>query len=167
MEFKFINIIEKKLVDDYTHLSNKILKGLHSISFPEDQDSKYYKKFLKECINQEKSALLVVYEKEDLVATGFISLSTSGCEIQHFGTISKVMVIPNKQGNNIGRKVMEVLEEKAKKLGYTHLKLQTGDVSHIVHFYKKCGYKVAGVIPEYILYKGTYHSSTIFYKKLI
>lgn len=166
MEFKIVKKIGKKLVRDYTNLVNHVLQNPHSIGFPENQKESYYRKLLEDYINKDKSALLVVYDGKELVGTGYITLSTPGFEIRHFGTISKVMVHPTKRTKGIGNQIMSKLEAKAKNIGYTHLKLQTSDIPSIISFYKRCGYNLAGVIPEFILINGKYHDSHIFYKKL-
>jgi ribosomal protein S18 acetylase RimI-like enzyme len=155
--------VSEEIITQYMNLTNKVIKGVHSIGFINGLDSTSSKDFLQSI--KARSAVLFVYEKNKLIASGY--LENSGyLTTQHYGKISKVMVDPEYQGKGIGKVIMEKLEEKAKELGYTHIFVSTWDVDYIIKFYKKCGYKQVGIIPEFVKYKGKYHDSHNFFKKL-
>ena len=165
MQFKYLRNLSDRVVKDYMHLTNSVLKKDHSIGLVKNLTHKSAKEFLKSKISREKSAFLLVYQNSELVGTGYIC--PSGYQTtKHYCEISKVMVDPDYQGHGTGRKIMQKLEEKAKQLGFTHVILDTWDIPHIVLFYEKCGYTIVGRIPEFVKYKGEYHDCFYFAKKL-
>lgn len=165
MDFKYLTQLNDDIIRQYMNLTNKVIKKVHSIGFLEDLNADTAKDFLNSKITEPKSALLLVFENEKLIGTGY--LGPSGyATTQHYGKISKVMVNPYIQGKGVGKIIVDELERKAKKIGYTNILLGTWDVDYIVKFYEKCGYKQVGRIPEFVKYKGKYHDSYFFAKKL-
>jgi GNAT superfamily N-acetyltransferase len=165
MNFKFLSEISDKQVKEYMDLANKVIENVHSIGFLEPLDLEATEKLLNKQIKVQNSALLFIDNKEKLVGTGYIA--PSGYQTtKHYCAISKVMVDPDAQGKGIGTQIMLKLEVKAKDMGYTHVLLNTWDIPSIVEFYKNCGYAVVGKIPDFVFYKGHYHDSYYFAKKL-
>jgi len=165
MKFITLNEINTDIIKDYMSLTNSVIKKTHSIGFLEELNFDSCKNFLEQKILKSRSALILLYEHDILVGTGYIS--SSGYDTtKHYAEISKVMVNPNTQGKGYGKAIMIELENKAKELDYTHIMLDTWDVDYIVNFYKKCGYTQVGIIPEFVKYEGKYHDTYIFAKKL-
>ena len=165
MNFEYLKEINDDIVKQYMNLTNEVIKKTHSIGFIDGLTFDTAKKFLEDTLSKPRTALLLVFEDRRLIATGY--LEDSGYpSTQHYGKISKVMVDPKFQGKSIGKKIMVELENRARELGYTHMLVSTWDIDYIVKFYKKCGYTQVGVIPEFVKYKGEFHDSHNFTKKL-
>jgi len=165
MNFQYLTELNDDIIKEYMNLTNKVIKKVHSIGFVEDLKLETTKEFLKSKITKPKSALVLIFEDNKLIGTGYLC-PTGYATTQHYGEISKVMVDPDTQGKGIGKKIMDELERKSKELGFTHLLLDTWDVEYIVKFYEKCGFKQVGRIPEFVKYKGKYHDSYFFAKKI-
>ncbi len=72
------------------------------------------------------------------------------------GEIKRVFVIPEMRGQGLSKKIMQVLETKALALGYTTLRLESGDRQPEANgLYKKLGYLQ---IPNFGEYVGDPHS---------
>lgn len=165
MEFTFITALSDDLINAYATLANTVIGKVHSIGFTKELDYPAAKQFLSQKIHVPRASLLMVYEGDNLIGTGYVS--PSGYETtKHYCEISKVMVDPNTQGKGIGKQIMQQLEEKARQLDYTHALLDTWDVPSIVAFYEKCGYTIVGKIPDFVFYKGKFHDSYYLAKKL-
>ncbi|MBN2423276.1 GNAT family N-acetyltransferase [Candidatus Woesearchaeota archaeon] len=165
MELKYLSKLNEDIIEQYMNLTNEVIKKIHSIGFIKDLDFKATKKFLKSKISKPKSALLLLFDKGRIIATGYIGPSGHDTT-QHYAQISKVMVDPKVQGKGYGKKIMAELERKAKEIGYSHILIDTWNVDYIVRFYKKCGYRQVGIIPDFVKYKGEFHDSYLFAKKL-
>jgi ribosomal protein S18 acetylase RimI-like enzyme len=165
MEYRFVDKVDEGMIKSYVEMTNQVLKIEHSIGFVEDLDLDFAKKFLQFSITEPKSALLMVFSGTSVVGTGYISASGYDTT-EHYAKISKVMVDVHWRRKGVGKEIMKVLEKKAKEMGYTHIMLDTWDIPYIVNFYKKCGYKVVGQVPDFVNYKGKYYDSFIFAKKL-
>ena len=165
MNFKYITKITDEIIFQYKELTNKVIKKTHAIGFIHGLTNESAKEFLNKCINKKKSALLLVHQNDNLIATGF--LTDSGyLSTQHYAIITKVMIDPDLQAKGTGKKIMNELENKAKELNYTHILVRTWDIDYILRFYIKCGYKEVGVIPDFVKYKNQIYDSHNFIKKL-
>ena len=166
MKYEFINELNDNLINQFATLVNNVIKKTHSIGFIDGLDYNSAKEFLEEFLNEEKSAILFVFDSINLIGAGCVS-GSGYLSTQHYAKISKVMVSPESQTKGIGKMIMTKLEDKTKELGFSHILVQSWDIDYIVNFYKKCGYRVCGVRPEFVKYKDKYFDSYSFYKKLI
>jgi GNAT superfamily N-acetyltransferase len=61
------------------------------------------------------------------------------------GEVKRMYVVPERRGTGVATAVLEALEDRARTLGWTHLRLETGDGQpDAVRFYTRQGY---GPIP--------------------
>ena len=58
------------------------------------------------------------------------------------GEVKRMYVVPERRGTGVARAVLEALEEHARSLGWTYLRLETGNAQpDAVAFYTKHGYR--------------------------
>jgi GNAT superfamily N-acetyltransferase len=58
------------------------------------------------------------------------------------GEVKRMYVVPERRGGGVARAVLAALEDYARSLGWTHLRLETGDGQpDAVAFYTKHGYR--------------------------
>jgi GNAT superfamily N-acetyltransferase len=115
-----------------------------------------------------------VMEKDgELVATILLSsrlLSPEGQEPGHpwygrdgVATFHQFAVAPGFQKQGVGGAMMEFIEERAKRLGYSELACDTAEgASHLVKMYKKRGFRQTGTAD----WPGTNYISVILSKSL-
>jgi GNAT superfamily N-acetyltransferase len=69
------------------------------------------------------------------------------------GEVKRMYVVPQCRGTGVATKVLEALEDHARELGWTHLRLETGDAQpDAVAFYTRQGYRP---IPRFGAYADT------------
>lgn len=57
------------------------------------------------------------------------------------GEVKRMYVVPERRGTGVARAVLEALEEHARSLGWTHLRLETGpEQPDAIKFYTRHGY---------------------------
>ncbi|MDT4918543.1 MAG: hypothetical protein QOH89_3243 [Pseudonocardiales bacterium] len=60
----------------------------------------------------------------------------------HSGEVKRMYVVPARRGTGVAAAVLDALEAHARSLGWTHLRLETGDAQpDAVAFYTKHGYR--------------------------
>lgn len=85
----------------------------------------------------------------------------------HRGEISKMLVLSSRRRQGIGRKLLESVELKARKLGLSLITFDAVAHGRSEHFYKEAGYVVAGYYPGYALSpQGELDDTALFYKQL-
>ncbi len=66
------------------------------------------------------------------------------------GEVKRVYASPRARGQGLGRRIMAVLEERARELGLRELKLETGDRQlEALALYEVCGYTPCGAFGDY------------------
>jgi GNAT superfamily N-acetyltransferase len=89
-------------------------------------------------------ALLTV----DGETAGFASVvGSTGPLRQHWGTVLRVQVHPSRQGNGLGRVLMEGVHEIARKRGWEFVQLTTRGGTGVDAFYRGLGYVEYGRLP--------------------
>ena len=80
---------------------------------------------------------LIKNEAEEIVGTfGLYKLSETNCEIR------KMYLLPKARGNGLGKWMVNFLIEKAKKLGYQKIELDTASVLlEAIELYKRMGFQ--------------------------
>ncbi|MCA1029770.1 GNAT family N-acetyltransferase [Bacillus timonensis] len=86
---------------------------------------------------------------------------------KHRAEIAKLMTHPQFRRHGIGRKLMDMAEESARKEGRTLIVLDTREGDPSNHLYRNLGYIQAGRIPQYATSANGERHATIFYYKLI
>ncbi|QOR68233.1 GNAT family N-acetyltransferase [Cytobacillus suaedae] len=86
---------------------------------------------------------------------------------RHRAEVAKLMTHPGFRRMGLGRQLMEVLEDKAKRDGRTLLVLDTREGDPSNRLYQAMDYVEAGKIPNYAKSaNGDYHSTIYYYKEL-
>jgi ribosomal protein S18 acetylase RimI-like enzyme len=85
----------------------------------------------------DRGEFLVVLYQEKFIAMGALRPQPDGS-----GEIKRMRVHPDFQGHGIGSMLLARLEERARELGYTLLRLDTSTRQHAAyHLYQKHGYQ--------------------------
>jgi GNAT superfamily N-acetyltransferase len=85
----------------------------------------------------------------------------------HRGDLSKLLVHRRARRKGLGARLVEALEEEARRLGLTLITFDTVTGGPAERFYQKLGFTRVGEIPGYAyLPDGVMGSTTIFYRQL-
>jgi len=113
-----------------------------------------------------RAVFLVARDAEGIVGT--VQLLPAAMPNQpHRADIAKLQVHRRARGQGLGRALMDAIEERARKDGFTLLTLDTkrGDVAETL--YERSGWTRVGAIPNYALDPdGSSCDTVIFYKQL-
>ncbi|HKC27499.1 MAG TPA: GNAT family N-acetyltransferase [Jatrophihabitans sp.] len=72
---------------------------------------------------------------------------------EHTGEVKRMYVVPQSRGTGVATRVLQALEAHAREIGWTHLRLETGDGQpDAVAFYTREGYRP---IPRFGAYADT------------
>lgn len=85
----------------------------------------------------------------------------------HRAEIAKLLVHRRSRGAGLGTRLMQAIEDAARRAGFRLLTLDTkrGDVAD--RLYRRLGWTAAGTIPRYALDPdGTPHDAVVFYKEI-
>jgi ribosomal protein S18 acetylase RimI-like enzyme len=84
----------------------------------------------------------------------------------HYGTFG-IALKKSFRGKGLGKRLSKEVEERAKKIGITHLRLEvSAENEAAISLYKKLGYEPAGMIPQYARRRGRLGDYLIMTKKL-
>ncbi|WP_127534051.1 GNAT family N-acetyltransferase [Paenibacillus kobensis] len=100
-----------------------------------------------EAASQDDNIVFVLaYEGENAVGCGaYLPLDESSVELKRF------YVEPDKRGTGVAAAIFRYLSDKARALGYTSLKLETGDEQpEAIRFYTKNGFRRIDRFGEYV-----------------
>ncbi|MCA0145665.1 GNAT family N-acetyltransferase [Blastococcus sp. LR1] len=85
---------------------------------------------------------------DDGRTAGFAALvGLTGPLRRHWGTVLRVQVHPSRQGEGLGRVLMEGVHEVARSRGYEFLHLTARDGTGVDAFYRRLGYREVGRVP--------------------
>ncbi len=101
-----------------------------------------------------------------VVGTAQLDLATRP-NARHRAEVMKVMVHTKARRQGIGRTLMRVLEEHARRRGRTTLVLDTRRGDHAERLYTDVGWTLAGVIPTYARSADGRLDPSAFYYKLV
>ncbi|KAF5343402.1 hypothetical protein D9757_013813 [Collybiopsis confluens] len=141
--------------------------------FSIEEGEKFWKD-LEQGVNENKQFIIVALEGDpnervEPVMLGCVILYLSQQpNAKHRGEIGKLIVGREHQRKGIGKMLLTVLEEEARKHGRTILFLDTQTGSKAETFYKRVGYIPVGVIPDICLAPDGKEltSCTFFYKRI-
>jgi putative acetyltransferase len=92
-----------------------------------------------------RGAFLVAYRGHTPVACGAIRLLKPGT-----AEVKRMYVAPASRGNRLGRRILDALEEEARRLGARELVLETGDrQAEALALYARAGFSRAEPFGEY------------------
>jgi GNAT superfamily N-acetyltransferase len=113
------------------------------------------------------NVLLVAEDEGRVVGTAQLELAQKE-NAQHRAEVNKVLVHPERQGEGIGRLLMDAVEESARTRGRSLLHLDTEQSAGSNAFYLRSGYTQAGTIPNWARSSkdGQLHGTTFYYKLL-
>ncbi len=117
----------------------------------------------------ENGARVLFLAVEDGRAVGTAQLILAMPDNQpHRGEASKVMVHPSFRRRGAAYALMQALEKEAKAHGRWQMTLDTQSGKGAEIFYKRFGYRVAGMIPNYAqnATDDAFHATTYMYKTL-
>ena len=110
--------------DDVVPLLDRLLEGVHS--------------------GRDVLALLTV----DGVTAGFASVVGSLSPLRrHWGTVLRVQVHPSRQGQGLGRVLMEGVHDIARSRGWEFIHLTAREGAGVDAFYRRLGYEEFGRLP--------------------
>ena len=115
----------------------------------------------------DETRVLLIARVEDEIAGSVQLEAARWVNGMHRAEVQKLMVHRRFRQQGIGRGLMQVVEEEARKIGRTLLVLDTrrGDVAE--GLYVRLGYSRAGVIPKYALSaSGQLDDTVILYRQL-
>lgn len=150
-------------IEELSELLVKVVEDGASIGFLPPLKHSEAKKYWQTVINPDVLLYVATINNE---IVGSIQLHL--CSKQnglHRAEIAKLMAHPHFRRNGIGRSLMKIAEERAKKEGRSLLVLDTrdGDVSN--QLYNSLGYVEAGRIPNYARStNGELHATVLYYK---
>jgi acetyltransferase len=166
MMVTFITEITPEFTEKFTQLANHVIDEIHSTGFIEKVTYEETKELLDQVVKKRGSAIAAIFDEDkNLQATGLLTPAHQKTS-KHYCEISKVMVAPHTRRRGLGSNIMEALEAKAKELGYTHVMIDTWDISFILEFCELCGYTKIGKIPNYVHYKDQIYDSYLMFKIL-
>lgn len=86
----------------------------------------------------------------------------------HRCEISKMIVLRTYRRKGIGQKLLQAVEARARKLGFSLMTFDSVAHGRSENFYKEAGFQVAGYYPGYALSpQGELDDTALFYKQLI
>ncbi len=111
--------------------------------------------------------VLLAREGGRVVGTAQLELATKD-NGRHRAEVNKVLVHPDHQRKGIGLRLMQALDEVARREGRTLLHLDTNSDDVALGLYRKAGYIEAGQIPDWAASPADnqLHGTTFFYKRL-
>jgi len=109
--------------------------------------------------------ILLIAERDGrIVGTAQLELAMK-LNARHRAEVNKVLVDPSCQRQGIGRRLMEALEEVARREGRTLLHLDTREGDGSSDLYRRMGFTEAGRIPNWARSASGSLDSTVFYFK--
>ena len=145
-ELEFLDYEEITHKTDYLNMFLEYGKGLddqvvntygyHLI--PEGNIKKLAERLVPQFTSYDKSEEVLLILKIDGKTAGTARLDKFAKDI---GNVHQVFIYPEFRGNGYSKQLMYVLEERARKFGYSYLRLDTGGFNVVAqNLYRKLGY---------------------------
>ncbi|MBN9669550.1 GNAT family N-acetyltransferase [Roseibium aggregatum] len=116
---------------------------------------------------EDGSAFVMVAKDGDNIAGVVMLMLATQDNGPHRAEVAKLMVHPDHRRKGLARKLMTAIDGLALSLDRWLLVLDTVTGDRAEKLYPTCGYKKAGVIPDYAYDShGTLDATTVFYKDL-
>lgn len=115
-----------------------------------------------------KERVLLVAEDGEGRIVGTVQLIIAMPDNQpHRGDVAKMLVHHRARRGGIARRLLEALEDEARKEGRTVLVLDAVTGGDAERLYERCGWQRVGVVPKYALMpNGEFCGTTFFFKHL-
>jgi ribosomal protein S18 acetylase RimI-like enzyme len=146
------------------------VEGGASVSFmhplSQEKAQGFWEVVLESAKRNERILLVTRDDQQRLVGT--VQLITALPDNQpHRGDVAKMLVHPDARQQGLGQALMQEIESHAKQAGKTLLVLDTVTHSAGWRLYQRCGWQIAGDIPNYaLLPQGGLVATTYMYKSL-
>ncbi len=149
-------MIQLKKVNSSNPDFQKLVNELDAyLKITDGEDHEFYNQF--NGLEKIKHALVVYKNHKPIGCGAFRQFDASTVEVK------RMYLQPNERGSRIATKILEMLENWVRELGYKRIILETGDRQvEAVKFYKKSGYKRISNYGQY----AQMENSNCFEKKL-
>ncbi len=146
------------------------VQGGASVSFMSDftlGDAEAFFESAWAAVERDERILFAAFVDGELVGTVQLILAMPPNQ-PHRGEVAKLLVHRSARGQGIARRLMEQVEDAARKAGKTLLVLDTATGGDAERLYASMGWRQACVIPNYAMYPdGKFCATTIFWKQLV
>jgi GNAT superfamily N-acetyltransferase len=153
-------------IDDLIAILDGVIRGGASVGWvdppPLDEMRAYWQSVIRP-----GNLLICGFDGPTIVATGQLELAQKE-NGNHRAEIAKVLVLPSRQGQGLGRLIMEALEDLARREKRTLIHLDTNADDTTNAFYQRLGWQMAGTIPNWARLgtDGQLHGTTFYFKQL-
>ncbi|HUD18997.1 MAG TPA: GNAT family N-acetyltransferase [Patescibacteria group bacterium] len=142
--------------DTYVLISGKPITRREEMTFLNDR--------LKNIEKDEEISIIVEINK---TVCGMAGIAREKYRSHHVG-IPGISIAGEYRGEGIGKVLFQTLIDESKKLGLRLLMLHCFENNVCgLHLYESLGFKKTGVIPEAILFKGSYIGQIVMYLPLV
>jgi GNAT superfamily N-acetyltransferase len=166
IEIRELSSLTDTQVSDLADMLVRIVKSGASIGWLDTPDPVVARLYWLSVIRPD-NVLLVAEEDGHVIGTAQLELAQRE-NGRHRAEVNKVLVRPDRQGEGIGKRLMDAVEQAARERGRTLLHLDTDQADIANAFYLRCGYTPIGTIPNWARSgrDGTLHGTTFYYKQL-
>ena len=136
-----------------------------SISFLPPLEREVAVAFWRELTIPPRGAMVIARDGERV--DGVVVLAPAWAPNQaHRADVAKLLVHRRARGAGLGQRLMETVTERARQEGFRLLVLDTKRDDAADRLYRRLGWSVAGVIPDYAIYGDGYCDTVMFYLRL-
>lgn len=133
-----------EIIETVRQLAHEIWPTAYSEILSEQQveymlDKMYSYEALRHQIKVLKHQFIIISENEKPIGFASFSVHEDDPTIFH---LNKIYVLPQQQGKNTGKKLLEYVIYKIKESDATTLQLNVNRNNKALHFYKKIGFKI-------------------------
>ena len=168
VEIRAASILDPAEIDALADVLVDCVAGGASVSFMHPMSLETARSFWRSVAREVEAGdriLLVAEDTGGIVGTVQVVLAQPENQ-PHRGDISKMLVHPRARRRGVGEALMRAAEDGARKAGKTLLVLDTasGDAERL---YQRCGWILAGIIPDYaLLPHGGLCATSFYYRRL-
>lgn len=156
-------------IDDLCEVLADCVNGGASVGFMQPfgpEDARSYWLEVQKSVATGHTVIAVAEHEGRIVGTVQVGLAQKPNQ-PHRGDLMKLLVHRSARGLGLSRKLMDVVEAEAARLGRTILVLDTATGSEAEAIYPRFGWERVGVIPDYALWpQGGFCGTTLFYKRV-
>ena len=145
------------------------VEGGASVSFMAPLSKSAAERFFESVLDEVEAGariLLAAFVDEKLVGTVQILTATPPNQ-PHRADVAKLLVSRSARLHGVGTRLMQQVEEAARRAGKTLLVLDTVTGGSAERMYTRLGWTRVGVIPKYAMFPdGTWCDTTVFWKEI-
>ena len=168
VEIRAASTLDPAEIDALADVLVDCVAGGASVSFMHPMSLETARSFWRSVARNAEAGNCILLVAEDIGGiVGTVHVVLAQPENQpHRGDISKMLVHPRARRRGVGEALMRAAEDGARKAGKTLLVLDTasGDAERL---YQRCGWILAGIIPDYaLLPHGGLCATSFYYRRL-